>query len=167
MTYNIINAIWRFAQKQDFRVEILTASNSNKDSLYSFPVLSCSRQHLPLQEYHTNHVATCRGTAESRPEPLIEHLGNDLVSPRSTGEGNSALWPEGVEPGCTSLRPHLRADCPWGWFSFWRFLSNEAFFCESGVFWYRWVKFFLFSFFSVVLIFLLLHPFCNAFPFVL
>ena len=31
------------------------------------------------------------GTAESRPEPLIEHLGKDPVSPGSTGEGNAAV----------------------------------------------------------------------------
>jgi len=31
------------------------------------------------------------GTVESRPEPLIEHLGKELVSPGSTGEGNSAV----------------------------------------------------------------------------
>ena len=39
--------------------------------------------------------------------------GTDLVSTVSTGEGNSAVWPDGVEPGCTSLRPHLRAECHW------------------------------------------------------
>ena len=37
----------------------------------------------------------------------------DWVSHGSTGEGNSAAWPEGVEPGCTSPRSHLRADCHW------------------------------------------------------
>jgi len=39
--------------------------------------------------------------------------GKHWVSPGSTGEGNSAVWPEGVEPGCTSPRPHLRADYHW------------------------------------------------------
>jgi len=32
--------------------------------------------------------------------------GKDPVSPGSTAEGNSAVRPEEVEPGCTSLRPH-------------------------------------------------------------
>ena len=41
----------------------------------------------------------------------LSNWGKDLLSPGSTGEGNSAVWPEGVQPGCTSLRPHLRADC--------------------------------------------------------
>ena len=40
--------------------------------------------------------------------------GKDLVSPGGTGEGNLPVWQEGVEPGCTSRRPHLRADCQWG-----------------------------------------------------
>jgi len=34
--------------------------------------------------------------------------GEHWVSYRSTREGNSATWPEGVEPGCTSPRPNLR-----------------------------------------------------------
>jgi len=46
--------------------------------------------------------------------------GKDWVSPGSTGEGSSAVWPEGVKPGCTSPRPHLRADWHWGRISFWR-----------------------------------------------
>jgi len=48
--------------------------------------------------------------------------GKDLVSSGSTGEGSSAVWLEGVEPGCTSLRPHLRADCCCGRISGWRSL---------------------------------------------
>ena len=34
---------------------------------------------------------------------------------------------KGVEPGCTSPRPHLRADCPWGRVSFWSLLLLEFF----------------------------------------
>jgi len=48
--------------------------------------------------------------------------GKDLVSSGSTDEGNSAVRQEGVEAGCTSLRPHLRADCHWGRVSGWRSL---------------------------------------------
>jgi len=44
--------------------------------------------------------------------------GKDPISPGSTGEGNSHVWPEGLQPGCTSLRTHLRADCQLGRFSF-------------------------------------------------
>jgi len=61
----------------------------------------------------------------------------DLVSPGSTGEGNSSVWPEGVEPGCISLKPHLRADCHWRWISYWRSLFGGAFSCKPGLFWYR------------------------------
>ena len=43
------------------------------------------------------------------------------------------------------LRPHLRADCHWEWFSFWRLLLGEVFPCEPGIFWYGWVIFFLYS----------------------
>jgi len=68
------------------------------------------------------------GTVESWPEPLST-WGKDLVSPGSTGEGNSAVWPEGVEPGCTSLRPHLRADCHWGRVSGWISLPCGIFPC--------------------------------------
>ena len=32
----------------------------------------------------------------------LSSWGKHLISPWSTGEGNSAVWPEGVEPGCTS-----------------------------------------------------------------
>jgi len=70
----------------------------------------------------------CR-TVESQPEPLIDHLRQGL-SHGSTGEGNSCVWPEGVEPGYTSLRPHLRAECLWGRISFWRFLLCGTFHCE-------------------------------------
>lgn len=31
------------------------------------------------------------GTAELQTEPLIEHLEQDLISPGSTGEGNSLV----------------------------------------------------------------------------
>jgi len=51
--------------------------------------------------------------------------GKHWVSSGSTGEGNSAVWLEGVEPGCTSPRSHLRADCHWGRISFWRLLLVE------------------------------------------
>ena len=68
--------------------------------------------------------------------------GKDPVSPESTGEGNSAVWLEGLQPGCTSLRPHLRADCPWGRISFWRSLLGEPFPCKPGILWYRWAIFF-------------------------
>ena len=72
-------------------------------------------------------ISLCVGTAGSRPAPLIEHLGKDPVSPGSTAGGNSAVGLEGVQPGCTSHRPHLRADCPSGRVSSWRSLLGEAF----------------------------------------
>ena len=56
-------------------------------------------------------MAVCTGNVGSQPNPLIKLLGKGPVSPGSTGEGNSAVRQEGVDPGCTSLRPHLRADC--------------------------------------------------------
>jgi len=39
------------------------------------------------------------------------------------------------------LRPHFRADCNWGRFSFWRSLLGGAFPCEPIIFWYRWAIF--------------------------
>ena len=51
--------------------------------------------------------------------------GKHWVSHGSTGEGNSAVWLEGVEPGCTSPRPHLRADWHWGRIFLWRLLLGE------------------------------------------
>ena len=45
--------------------------------------------------------------------------GKDWVSPGNSSEGNSHVWPEGVKPGCTSFRSHLRADCHWGSFPLW------------------------------------------------
>lgn len=60
--------------------------------------------------------------------------GKHWVSRGSTGEGNSRVWLEGMEPGSTSPRPHLRADCHWGRNSFWRLLPLE-FFCKPR----RWV----------------------------
>ena len=53
--------------------------------------------------------------------------GEHWVSPGSTGEGNSAVWLEGLQPGCISLRPHLRADCPWGRISGWILFPWEFF----------------------------------------
>jgi len=81
------------------------------------------------------------GTVESWPEPWST-WGKDPVSPGSTGAGNSAVWPEGVKPGCISTRPHLRADCHWGRISFWRSFLGEACPCEPGIFWYGWAIFF-------------------------
>jgi len=40
-----------------------------------------------MQVYMRLHI----GTVESRPESLIDHLGKGLVSPGSTGEGNSPV----------------------------------------------------------------------------
>ena len=45
--------------------------------------------------------------------------GKHWVSHRNTGEGNSAVWLEGVKPGCISPRTHLRADC-----SLWSFFAS-------------------------------------------
>ena len=56
--------------------------------------------------------------------------GKDWVSHGSTGEGNSLVWLEGLEPGSTPPRPHLRADWHWGRISFLRSLFCEAFNCE-------------------------------------
>ena len=51
--------------------------------------------------------------------------GKHWVSCRSTCEGNSAVWLKGVELGCTSPGPHLRADYYWGRISSWRSLLME------------------------------------------
>jgi len=64
--------------------------------------------------------------------------GEHWVSRGSTGEGNSAVWPEGVEPGCTSPRLHLRADYYWGRISFWRLFPLE-FLCKPRI----WVSVFI------------------------
>jgi len=53
--------------------------------------------------------------------------GEHWVSCGSTGEGNSPVWLEGVEPGSSSPRPRWRADCHWGRISFWRSLLLEFF----------------------------------------
>jgi len=50
-------------------------------------------------------ILCCMGTVESWPEPLIDHLRQELVSPGSTGVGNSPVWLEGVEAGSTPPRP--------------------------------------------------------------
>ena len=48
---------------------------------------------------------------------------------------------KGVEPGCTSLGPHLRANCCWGKVSGWRSFLGEVFPCGPGIFWYGWAIF--------------------------
>jgi len=54
----------------------------------------------------------CMGTAESQSEPLIEHLGERTQSPLGVQVKVIYLCDQkGVEPGCTFLRPHYRADC--------------------------------------------------------
>ena len=74
------------------------------------------------------------------------------------------LWLEEVEPGCTSLRPHLRADCYWGRSSFWRSLLGAAFSHEPGIFWYGRAIFFLpLRHLCIVPVLLLSHLCCNAF----
>jgi len=57
-----------------------------------------------------------------------------MISSGSTGEGNLPVQPEEVEPGCTSLRPHLRADWHGGRISGWSSLLGEAFPCKPRVF---------------------------------
>ena len=73
--------------------------------------------------------------------------GKHWVTHGSTGEGNSAVWPEGVEPGCTSPRPHLRADCHWGRISFWRSLPWDP---------TMWVSFFIYFWVSLSTMIILL-----------
>jgi len=56
-------------------------------------------------------TSRCLGTAESRPEPLIDHLkqaASQLWEHRWRQPTCVTRW---VEPGSTSPRPHLRADC--------------------------------------------------------
>ena len=87
--------------------------------------------------------------------------GKDPVSLGSTGECNSSVWLGGLEPGCTSLRTHLRI---WGRISFWRFLPGEAFSYEPRLFSYGWAIFFT-SFIALSILHVLLssHLYCNAF----
>ena len=73
-------------------------------------------------------IATCMGTVDSWPQPLIEHLGKEPVSPGSTGEGNSGVWPEGVEPACSSLRPPFK-----GWLPLGKDLSGGPSFVEFSL----------------------------------
>jgi len=69
--------------------------------------------------------------------------GKDSVRPRGTGEGNSSVWPEGVEPGCSSQTSFQ------GWLPlgkvlfFWRSFFVEVFYCEARIFWCGWAIFFL------------------------
>ena len=60
--------------------------------------------------YFVGIRSACPGVWELLSHGLSHWLstwGRDPVSPGNTGEGNSAEWPEGVEPGCTSLRPPI------------------------------------------------------------
>jgi len=53
----------------------------------------------------------CVVTAETWPEPLIEHVAKRPSMPwEHRCESNSPVELGGVEPGCTSLRPHIKAD---------------------------------------------------------
>ena len=70
--------------------------------------------------------AFCMGTVESQPEPLIDHLRWALCL-LWEHRWRQPLWWEGMEPGCNSPRPHLRADCHWGRFSFQGLLLLEFF----------------------------------------
>ena len=69
----------------------------------------------------------CKGIVESWPEPQLNTWVKHLDSHRSTDEGNSPVWQEGVEPGSTSPRPHLRADCHCRRILFWGFLLCGVF----------------------------------------
>ena len=64
---------------------------------------------------------------ESRPEPLIEHLGKGPGQPWEHRWRQFSCVTGRVEPGCTSLRPHLRADCHQGRISSWTSLLGGAF----------------------------------------
>jgi len=64
------------------------------------------------------------GTVESGPQPLIDHLSKHWVSHGAQVKAIH-LWLEGLEPGCTSPRPHLRADCHRGRICSWRLILVE------------------------------------------
>ena len=71
--------------------------------------------------------------------------GEHWVSCGSTGEGNSPVWREGVEPGSTSPRSHLRADCQWRKALFLEIAPLGVFFCVLMV----WVS--IFHLFPIVI----------------
>jgi len=65
-------------------------------------------------------LGTSMVTVESWPEPLIEHLGKGPGQPWEHRLRQCNCGTERGEPACTSLRPHLRADCHWGRIFGWR-----------------------------------------------
>jgi len=77
-------------------------------------------------------------TSDWPPEASAESVARAQV------KAISPEWPEGVDPGCTPPRPHLRADSQGGWVSIWRSLLLEPF-CEprtqvSSLFHYSFVS---------------------------
>ena len=106
----------------------------------SFVILSWNNQTQFIITLHTcvNKVTTPGANTSTKGTvwELLNHSlkiwlitwGEHWVSCRSTGKGNSPVWPEGMEPGSTSPRTHLRADCRRGRISFWRSLILEFFF---------------------------------------
>ena len=106
------------------------------------------------------------GTVESLPDWAPGERTHSTLGPQVKAI-HLCDW-KGVEPGCTSLRPHLRADCHWGRVSSWSSLFGEAFPCKPGIFWYGWAIFFP----SYIVPLCCANPFiahlcCNAFPVVL
>ena len=83
------------------------------------------------------------GTLESCPNPLIDHLRQTLNQPQEHKWRNSPVWLEGVEPGTTSSRPHLRADCHWWRICFWQ-LFLLVFFSKPRT----WVSIFIYFWLS-------------------
>jgi len=69
------------------------------------------------------------GNVESWSGPLIDHLRWTLSQLQEHSWRQFTYVTEGVVPGYTSPRCHLRADCHWGRVCYWRLLLGE-FSCE-------------------------------------
>jgi len=97
---------------------------------FLFPLLSWSFISTPWDSYSYFFFPICMGTAESQPEPLIDHQRQALSQPQGHRWMQFHLS-DRKAPDSTPPRHHLRADSQGVRISIWRLLLLEPF-CEPG-----------------------------------
>ena len=110
---NQVKTAWKsLSQLCDCHLELLPSHHSCKIKL-----ITCSMITLPTRMtpgVHLDESDTFLSVWEllnHSPNHRLITWGKDWVSPGSTGESNSSVWQEGVEPGSTFHRPYLRTHC--------------------------------------------------------
>ena len=119
------------------------AFSRSSTALYSW---KCGHLILPYTVRERNGSLSCLylcvGTAESWPEPLIEHLGKLSGRPWEHRWRQFIRATRGGGAWLPLSYPLFKGSLPLGKDLFWRSLIGEVFPCKPRVLWYGWAIFF-------------------------